>query len=188
MVEGAARLVAENMHEEKENGYNVSNIITLHFNCLPDMDLSANKRRGMKWGQQKRFTDIERNQAVVELREAGRRLCIQLGFPPGNELITGLFPWPVELHWTFYWPKGTRSRDAGNCEGLVKVWVDVMVKPLGWLRGDSLRYVRRISYGGVPGSPLGPSMKLEIVPLPSAGDAQGPGDVGGSVKELADTT
>ena len=141
------------------------NRIILHIPCLPDMDLSANKRRGMKWGQQKRFTDIERDQAVVELREAGRRLCVQLGFPPGNELITGLFPWPVELHWTFYWPKGTRSRDAGNCEGLVKSWIDVMVKNLGWLPNDSAKYVRTVSYTSIASSPKGPAMELCVVPV-----------------------
>jgi hypothetical protein len=44
---------------------------------------------------------------------------------------------------------------------MLKPWQDAM-KDLGWIKGDSLRYIKRVSYEGEASSPKGPSMMLTI--------------------------
>ncbi|MDP3703222.1 MAG: hypothetical protein Q8R78_02415 [Candidatus Omnitrophota bacterium] len=135
--------------------------ITLHIPCLPDLDLSANRRRSRHYYAQARDTATERERAAVMLREGGMGLSKALGFPSTDLEITGSLPWPAALHWTLYWPKGVRARDADGCADLLKPWLDAM-KDLGWIRNDSPKYVRTVSYTSVPSSPAGPSMELVI--------------------------
>lgn len=104
---------------------------------------------------QARDTKAERLSAGLVLQEAGRdysdtffRDLLSLGSP-------------LVLHWTLYWPKGQRARDADGCADLIKPWIDAM-KDLAWIPNDSPRYVRTVSYTSIPSSPLGPSMTLRI--------------------------
>ena len=137
--------------------------ITLSIPCLPDLDLSANRRRSRVWQAQWRDTVKERLDAGLVLASARRALWDQ-----GVESLTviPLTP-PITLAWTLYWPKGTRARDADGCADLLKAWQDAMVD-LGWLKNDSPRYVRRVSYESVPSSAKGPSMGLRIESLQMA--------------------
>ena len=129
--------------------------ITLSIPCLPDLDLSANRRRSRVWQAQWQDTKKERFDAGLCLAQARRD--INPTYDAGPRYITT----PVALHWTLYWPKGMRARDADGCADLLKPWQDAMVD-LGWLKNDSPRYVRRVSYESVPSSEKGPSMELRI--------------------------
>lgn len=130
-------------------------VITLAIPCLPDLDLSANRRRSRHYMEQARDTKAERLAAGVELKIAMRE------YSPtwwGDLLSLGM---PLALSWTLYWPKGVRARDADGCADLLKPWIDAM-KDLGWIKNDSPRYVPTVSYTSVPSSPKGPSMTLRI--------------------------
>lgn len=125
--------------------------IVLHIPCLPDLDLSANRRRSRHYMEQARDTAIERERAEVMLMEAK----YETGEP------WDFLPWPIVLSWSLYFPKGTRARDVDGCADLLKPWIDAM-KDLGWIPNDSPRYVRTVSYTSVPSSDKGPSMELRI--------------------------
>jgi len=133
--------------------------ILLHIPCLPDLDLSANRRRSRHYMAQAQDTATERIRAQAMLREAGRELSCHLGL--GHEDATGRLPGRVALHWTLHWPKGTRARDADGCADLLKPWIDAM-KDLGWIQNDSPRHVPTVCYTSVPSSGEGPGMTLEI--------------------------
>jgi hypothetical protein len=132
------------------------------------MDLSANRKRSRHWAEQSSDTKTEREFAGFKLQEA---------LDEAGEYGAVPFDKPVTLSWTLYWPKGTRrtsvddagwtsrSRDADACADLLKPWIDAMVD-LGWLPNDSLKYVARVSYGGVASSPKGPAMELRIEEMP----------------------
>ena len=124
--------------------------IKLTIPCLPDLDLSSNRRRSRVWQAQARDTAAERERAQVMLLEsaAGQYQAIRT---------------PVILRWTLYWPKGIRSRDADSYASLLKPWQDALVD-LRWLPGDSLGWVSEVCYRGVPSSPKGPSMRLVVEP------------------------
>lgn len=138
-----------------EAQFQASEGITLLIRCLPDLDLSANRRRVRHFMQQARDTKAERLSAALTLQEASRSYG---GTFFGDFQAMGH---PLALHWTLYWAKGTRARDADGCAGLTKSWIDAM-KDLGWIPNDSPRYVRTVSYSSIPGTSLGPSMKLRI--------------------------
>lgn len=140
--------------------------ITLHIPCLPDLDLSANRRRSRHYMAQASDTRMERERALVELKAAW--------FPAVRGAPVEVpFRVPVSLHWTLYWPKGTRrtmedeagwtsrARNAGSLAAMLKPWTDAM-KDLGWIVNDSPKYVPTVSYTSVPGSLRGPSMRLVI--------------------------
>lgn len=132
--------------------------IVLHIPCLPDFDLSANRRRNRHYMAQAKDTATERDRAQVELYEA-ERVMGSAYFPRGQSCP---HPYaPVALHWTLYWPKGTRARDADNLAAMLKAWQNAMVD-LGWIVNDSPRYIPTVSYTSVPSSPNGPSMELVI--------------------------
>ena len=120
---------------------------------LPDLDLSANRRRSRHYMAQARDTATERERAMAEL-------AIAMSHVKQVTPITG----PVSLWWTLHWPKGTRARDADGCADLLKAWIDAM-KDLGWIANDSPRYVRWVAYEPVPSSPRGPGMELVIEPV-----------------------
>ena len=132
--------------------------IVLNIPCLPNLDLSANRRRSRHFMEQAEDTKVERLAAGLLLAQARRN--INPTYDAGPRSIAT----PVALYWTLYWPKGTRARDADGCADLCKPWIDAM-KDLGWLPNDSPRYVRRVSYESVPSSKLGPSMTLRIEEL-----------------------
>ena len=131
--------------------------ITLSIHCLPDLDLSANRRRSRVWQAQWQDTKKERFDAGLVLASARRAL-----WDAGVESLTviPLTP-PIDLHWTLFWPKGMRARDADGCADLLKPWQDAMVD-LGWLKTDAPRYVGSVTYECIPGSSKGPSMQLVI--------------------------
>ena len=134
--------------------------ITLSIPCLPDLDLSANRRRSRAWQAQWQDTKKERLDAGLVLHAAKPQ--VNVAVDEVNRFWRVLkCNGPVSLHWTLYWPKGMRARDADGCADLLKPWQDAMID-LGWLKNDSPRYVRRVSYESVPRSPLGPSMMLRI--------------------------
>lgn len=130
--------------------------IVLLIPCLPDLDLSSNRRRNRHYMAQARDTTTERERAAVELREAASRAELKAA-------VMWLEP-PVNLHWTVWFPKGRRAFDSNGLAPILKVWEDAIVKDLRWLINDSPRYVRRVSYESVPSSALGPSMRLVIEP------------------------
>lgn len=125
--------------------------IVLTIPCLPDLDLSANRRRSRHYMKQAKDTAIERQRAAVMLMEAK----YETGEP------WDFLPWPISLSWCLYFPKGVRARDTDSLASLVKSWQDAMID-LQWLPNDSPRYVRRVSYESVPSSNKGPSMTLRI--------------------------
>ena len=129
--------------------------ITLNIPCLPDLDLSANRRRSRHFMEQAKDTKAERLSAGLVLAQARRDINPTYDAGP-RYLVT-----PVILSWTLFFPKGIRARDADGCADLLKPWQDALVD-LGWLKNDSPRYVRRVSYESVPSSAKGPSMKLRI--------------------------
>ena len=132
-------------------------MIELIIPVLPAPDLSANRRRSRAWQSQWRDTTKERIDACLVLASARRTLWDQ-----GNESLT-IIPLtrPIALHWTLYFPKGMRAWDWDNCVSALKVWQDSM-KDLGWIKGDSPRYIATGSVTCVPSSPKGPSMRLRI--------------------------
>ena len=138
--------------------------IILTIPCLPDLDLSANRRRSRHFMRQARDTANERTQAGLILITAAREARVD-ALPRFNELGMRIDGWPpttpIVLHWTLYWPRGIRSRDADGCADLLKPWQDAMVD-LRWIKNDSPRYVGRVSYESVPSSLKGPSMTLRI--------------------------
>lgn len=129
--------------------------ITLLIPCLPDLNLSANRRRVRHFMQQAKDTKAERLSAALTLQEAGRNY--------GDTFFGDLLAMdhPLALHWNLYWAKGTRARDADGCADLLKSWIDAM-RDLGWIPNDSPRYMRTVSYTSMVSSALGPSMKLRI--------------------------
>lgn len=156
----------------------------LHIPCLPDLDLSANKRRNRRnrvWQAQARDTATERERAFVELREAGRQAARERGFTSDLDILgPGRLKFPVELHWTLYFPG--RAWDYDACAAALKAWGDAMTRPvlvmpsprlprgrsapgLAWLPNDGPKYVACGSFRPVPRSPEGPSMTLEIRPV-----------------------
>lgn len=131
--------------------------ITLSIPCLPDLDLSANRRRSRVWQAQWRDNTKERIDACLVLALARRVLWEQ-----GIESLTIIpLTQPIALDWTLYFPKGMRAWDWDNCVAALKPWQDAM-KDLGWIRGDSPKYVATGSVTCVPSSPKGPSMRLRI--------------------------
>ena len=139
--------------------------IVLHIPCLPDLDLSANRRRSRHFMQQARDTVAERLNAALMLTQA-KQVAWEDANPGIARSLFALKDWeilpiPVDLHWKLYWPKGIRARDADGCADLLKPWQDAMID-LGWLENDSPKYVRRVSYESVPSSPQGPGMTLTI--------------------------
>ena len=132
-------------------------MIELIIPCLPDADLSANRRRSRVWQKQWRDTTKERVDAGLVLASARRTLWDQ-----GNESPT-LIPLtpPIALEWTLYFPRGMRAWDWDNCVSALKVWQDAL-KDLGWIKGDSPKYVATGSVTCVPSSAKGPSMRLRI--------------------------
>ena len=133
--------------------------VILTIPCLPDADLSANRRRSRVWQAQARDTKKERLDAGMVL--ASVKPDVNVAVDEADRFWRVLRNGPVSLHWILYWPKGMRARDADGCADLLKPWQDAMVD-LGWLRNDSPRYVRRVSYESVPSSAKGPSMELRI--------------------------
>lgn len=147
--------------------------IILTIPCLPDLDLSTNRRRSRHYYAQARDTAMERERAAVMLREAVPDLASdEDGFRSVLQVIQHK---RFNLAWTLHFPKGMRAWDADGCSAALKVWQDVLTervwrdkqsyevaRGLGWLKNDSPKYVRRVSYESVPSSPLGPSMTLEI--------------------------
>lgn len=127
--------------------------ITLQIPCLPDLDLSSNRRRSRHYMAQARDTATERERAAVMLFQAKVNGSWKVPWK--------VFPVPSSLSWVLYWPKGIRARDADSLASLTKPWMDALVD-LGWLKNDSPKYVPTVSYTSVPSSPLGPSMKLVI--------------------------
>ena len=132
--------------------------IVLNIPCLPDLDLSPNRRRSRHFMQQAQDTKAERLNAGLLLAQARRN--INPAYDAGPRTLAT----PVALAWTLCWPKGTRARDADGCADLCKPWIDAM-KDLGWLPNDSPRYVRQVSYESIASSPKGPSMQLVIYGL-----------------------
>ena len=112
--------------------------ITLTIPCLPDLDLSANRRRSRHYYAQARDTATERERAAVMLQNA-------------KAFMWDSLPGQVALHWTLYWPRDTRARDADGCADLLKPWIDA-IKDLGWITNDSPRYVPTESYTSFPSS------------------------------------
>ena len=136
--------------------------LVLTIPALPDLDLSANRRRSRHYMEQASDTAKERLRAGLELREALHGSTVSAF----NEF--GMRTWPptppVVLHWTLYWPKGTRARDADSCASLLAPWQNALVD-LRWLKNDSPRYVSSVTYTSIPGSKQGPSMTLRIKSL-----------------------
>ena len=141
--------------------------IVLTIPALPDLDLSANRRRSRVWQAQWRDTTAERINAGLLLRAAAQEANVA-DLPAFNEFGMRIDGWPptppIALCWTLYWPKGTRTRDVDTYASMLKPWHDAMVD-LHWIKNDSLRFVQRVSYEGIPSSPQGPSMKLVITPV-----------------------
>lgn len=125
--------------------------IELTIPCLPDPDLSSNRRRNRAWQAQARDTATERGRAAA--------LLMVSKYETGESW--DYLPRSIRLDWTLHWPKGTRSRDADSLAAMLKPWQDAMID-LGWLVNDSPKYVPTVSYTSVPSSPKGPSMELEI--------------------------
>ena len=134
------------MSEDAMAASDTINQLMLDIPCLPNPDLSANGRRSRHFMEQAEDIKTERLAAALILKAAK------------PDIILGP---PLGLHWTLYWPKGTRARDADACADMIKPWIDAM-KDIGWLPNDSPRYVRTVSYTSVPSSPKGPSMTLTI--------------------------
>ena len=132
--------------------------IKLTIPCLPDFDLSSNRRRTRHVMAQMRDTKTEMERAYVYLLQAMQE-CSN-----GAQLAAVLDaegPW--SLHWTLHFPKGERARDWDNCVPALKVWQDAMVGlRLGWFPGDSPRYIPTGSVTVGPNSPEGPGMTLKI--------------------------
>ena len=141
------------------------NEIILTVPDLPDLDLSANRRRTRHFMQQSTDTAKERLRAGLLLKEAKRVAWMDNNLHRAKSLYPKsdweTLPVPVALHWTLHWPTGIRARDADGCADLLKPYQDAMVD-LGWIKNDSPRYVRRVSYESVPSSLKGPSMTLRI--------------------------
>ena len=138
--------------------------ITLSIPCLPDTDLSANRRRSRHYMEQAKDTKAERLNAGLVLDSARRALETQGIY---SLYIIPLTP-PISLAWTLYFPKGMRAWDWDNCVAALKSWQDAM-KDLGWIKGDSSKYVPTGSVTSVPSSAKGPSMELRIESIEIAG-------------------
>lgn len=131
------------------------NSIILHIPCLPDFDLSSNRRRTRHVMAQMRDTRTEWDRAYAYLSQA-MQAC-----PDAEAVLAAGGPWT--LHWTLRFPRGERARDWDNCAPALKVWQDSMTgRGLGWFPGDSPRYISTGSVTVVPSSLRGPSMALEI--------------------------
>ena len=139
--------------------------LVLTIPALPDLDLSANRRRSRHFMIQAKDTEAERLRAGLLLRAAAQESQVA-DIPAFNEYGMRIWPPapPVALHWTLYWPKGTRARDADSCASLLAPWQNALVD-LGWLKNDSPRYVSSVTYTSIPGSKQGPSMTLRIESL-----------------------
>ena len=137
--------------------------ITLNIPCLPDLDLSANRRRTRHYMEQAKDTKAERLSAGLVLAQARRD--INPTYDAGPRYLAT----PVFLSWTLFFPKGMRVRDWDNCVAALKIWQDAIVD-LEWIKGDSPRYVAGGSVRIFSQHPQGPSMQLTISSVVESAD------------------